>query len=169
MSEETKTHYRKAFKSPYLSSADLTEPTVLIISYVKLEPDKTKRSTELFNTAYFTDKEIRKGEPLKPMILNVGNSEIIRDRVGSKYIDDWSNVPVTVYIKEGVKFGRNTVDGLRVHPEPPAVRRTLERGTQQWDNAIVAYQRDGNLDKVKARVDVKSEDEAEIKRLANVS
>ena len=37
-----KTHYRKAFNSPYLSSADIVEPTDLTISHVRLEPDKTK-------------------------------------------------------------------------------------------------------------------------------
>ena len=36
-----KTHYRKAFNSPYLSSADIVEPTDLTISHVRLEPDKT--------------------------------------------------------------------------------------------------------------------------------
>ena len=40
-----KTHYRKAFNSPYLSSADIVEPTVLTIKFVKLEPDKTKKRT----------------------------------------------------------------------------------------------------------------------------
>ena len=54
-----KTHYRKAFNSPYLSSADIVEPTDLTISHVRLEPDKTKKTKDLLNTAYFKEREIR--------------------------------------------------------------------------------------------------------------
>ncbi|YAX35435.1 hypothetical protein ACCS20_19545 [Klebsiella pneumoniae] len=41
---ESKTHYRKAFDSPYLSSADIVEPTVLTIARATLESDKTKKT-----------------------------------------------------------------------------------------------------------------------------
>ena len=71
MNDIEKTHYRKAFNSPYLSSADIVESEVLTIKCVRLEPDKTKKTKDHFNTAYFTASEIRKGEPLKPMILNL--------------------------------------------------------------------------------------------------
>ncbi|MEG1655817.1 MAG: hypothetical protein RR390_20300, partial [Hafnia sp.] len=37
---EQKTHYRKAFDSPYLSSADIVEPAILTISRAVLENDK---------------------------------------------------------------------------------------------------------------------------------
>ncbi|MBR7358258.1 hypothetical protein G3W16_27950, partial [Klebsiella pneumoniae] len=67
---ETKTHYRKAFDSPYLSSADIVEPTVRTIARATLENDKTKKSKDVFNTAYFEERELRPGEKLKPMILN---------------------------------------------------------------------------------------------------
>ncbi|MDF3665184.1 hypothetical protein P3S60_23560, partial [Enterobacter hormaechei] len=49
---DSKTHYRKAFDSPYLSSADIVEPTVLTIARATLENDKTKKSKDVFNTAY---------------------------------------------------------------------------------------------------------------------
>lgn len=112
-----KTHYRKAFKSPYLSSADITEPTTLTIARVVLEKDQTKKTPDSFNTAYFVEKEIRPGEKLKPMILNVGNSEAVRDMCGSKFIDDWHG-SVTVFVDSNVKFGRDTVEGLRIRPGP---------------------------------------------------
>ena len=54
-----KTHFRKAFDSPYLSSADIVEPTNLTIKHVRLEADKTKKTRDLFNTAYFAEQEIR--------------------------------------------------------------------------------------------------------------
>ena len=39
---ESKTHYRKAFDSPYLSSADIVEPTVLTIARATLKTTKQK-------------------------------------------------------------------------------------------------------------------------------
>ena len=86
--QETKTHFRKAFHSPYLSSADIVEATVLTVSRVTLEIDKTKKTKDMFNTAYFVEREIRRGEPLKPMILNATNSKTMRNLSGSPFIDD---------------------------------------------------------------------------------
>ena len=160
-----KTHYRKAFHSPYLSSADIVEPITLTVSHVKLEGDKTKKTKDNFNTAYFVEKEIRPGEPLKPMILNSTNSKMMKSIVGSPFIDDWNDIRVMVYVDPNVKMMGEMVEGLRICNPPQ--RKTLQRGTSQWDSAIAAYVRDGNLNKVKARVDVTEEDEAEIVRLAN--
>ena len=158
MSNE-KTHYRKAFNSPYLSSADIVEPIVLTIKCVRLEKDRTKKTKDEFNTAYFTAAELRPGEALKPMILNAHNSKIVKNMTDSAFIEDWNNVPVTIYVDSNVRFGRDTVEGLRINPMPPKMeRKTLQQGTPQWDNAIAAFKRDGNLDAVTARVDVSDED-----------
>ena len=121
-----KTHYRKAFNSPYLSSADITEPTILTISHVRLEQDKTKRTKDYLNTAYFVEREIRKGEPLKPMILNATNSHFLATVANSKYLEDWSNIPVTIWVDEKVRFGRDTVEGLRL------ARVTQAQGKQDY-------------------------------------
>jgi len=158
---ENKTHYREAFDSPYLSSADITGPTVLTIKRVRLESDQTKKTKDLFNTAHFVEKEIRPGETLKPMILNAGNSRTMKKITGSPFIEDWNNVPVTIYVDPAVRFGNSTVEGLRIKPEM-ATRPSLTPGTAQWDNAIAAYRRDGNLEAVKARVNVSPENEARI-------
>lgn len=162
-----KTHYRKAFNSPYLSSADIVEPTVLTVKCVRLEQDKTKKTKDCFNTAYFTEPEIRHGEPLKPMILNAHNSKVIKTLTGSSFIDDWNDVPVTVYVDSNVKFGRDTVEGLRISTEPPRAKRAIQRDSKQWEHAVTAYKRDGNLDKVREHVLVSDEDEALIKRAAD--
>jgi hypothetical protein len=120
MTDNGKTHYRKAFDSPYLSSADIVEPTMLTVAYVRLEPDHTKKTKDLFNTAHFVEKELRPGEKLKPMILNATNSKTLRNLTGSAFIDDWNNVRVTVYVEPNVKFGRESVEGLRISSKAPA-------------------------------------------------
>lgn len=164
MTEENKTHYRKAFNSPYLSSADIVEPTILTIVRVRLELDLTKKTKDLFNTAYFAEKEIRPGEALKPMILNAGNSRTMKDLTGSPFIDDWNNVPVKIYVDKSVKFGRDTVEGLRIaHERPKTELPELLVGTTPWVNAVAAYKRDGNFTAVEKRMKVSDESKAAIK------
>lgn len=159
----SKTHYRKAFDSPYLSSADIVEPTVLTIRCVKLEPDRTKKTKDHFNTAHFVEKEIRPGEALKPMILNATNSKTMKGLTGSAFIDDWNDVRVTVYVDHNVKFGKESVEGLRINPNPPAVKKTLAPNmTKAWENAKAAYKRDGNLDAVLARADMTEEHQKQL-------
>lgn len=155
----TKTHYRKAFDSPYLSSADIVDPTPLTISHVRLEPDRTKKTKDLFNTAYFAEKEIRPGEKLKPMILNATNSKTVKGLTGSAFIDDWKDVRVTVYVDHNVKFGKESVEGLRISPKAPERKRLTPDQAKAWDNAKAAYKRDGNLEAVLARVDISEDDQ----------
>lgn len=153
-----KTHYRKAFDSPYLSSADITEPTRLTIVRVTLEKDKTKKTQDLFNTAHFAERELRPGEKLKPMILNATNSKTMKAITESAFIEDWVNVPVTVYVDHAVRFGRDTVEGLRIMVAQKRSELTPDMKAN-WANAIAAYKRDGNLDAVLARVDVSPENQ----------
>jgi len=158
-----KTHYRKAFNSPYLSSADIVEPTVLTVARTALEPDKTKKTKDCFNTAYFKEKEIRPGEALKPMVLNAVNSRTMKNLTGSAFIDDWCNVPITIYVDTNVRFGRDTVEGLRIATErPKMVKAELSPGTEAWTRAIDAYKRDGNLDAVEKHMTISEENKSKL-------
>lgn len=123
MSDDNKTHYRKAFDSPYLSSADIVGPTALTIARVTLEKDRTKKTPDMFNTAHFVERELRPGEKLKPMILNATNSKFIAALTGSKWIDDWNGIAVTVYVDPQVRFGRETVEGLRLAAPDSAIAK----------------------------------------------
>lgn len=160
---EEKHHYRKVFNSPYLSSADIIEPTVLTIQKVTQEIDKSKKTKEFFNTAYFTDKELRPGEELKPMILNATNSRTMKALTGSVWIEDWTNCPVTIYVDPNIRFGRDTVEGLRISTERlRTTKAALVPGTKAWDHAKSAYIRDGNLDAVEKRMTVSSENKEKL-------
>ena len=161
-----KTHYRKAFDSPYLSSADIVGRTTLTIDHVSLEGDRTKKTNEVFNTAHFVEAEIRPGEKLKPMILNATNSRTLRDRTGSHYINDWVKIPVTIFVDPNVRFRKDTVEGLRIDPKPPRERHTLAPDTPQFDRAVTAYRRDGNLDTVTKHMIVPDDVAALIKQVA---
>lgn len=157
-----KTHYRKAFDSPYLASADIVEPTTLTVKYVRLEPDRTKKTKDKFNTAHFAEKEIRPGEPLKPMILNATNSKTMKGLTGSAFIDDWNDVRITVYVDHNVKFGKENVEGLRISPQAPSRKVLTPEATKAWARAKDAYKRDGNLDKVLEFADMSEEHQAQL-------
>ena len=150
------THYRKVFDSPYLSSVDVVDPITLTIAKVTQESDKTKKSKDTFNTAYFEERFIRDGEKLKPMILNATNSKMLASMTGTPFIEDWAGTRITVYVERGIKFGRDTVDGLRIMPAPQRQVITPEN-VKMWNAAKNAYGRDGNLDKVLAKADMSEE------------
>lgn len=152
-------HFRAVFDSPYLSSADIFDPVTLTIARAVQELDKTKKTKDTFNTVYFVEKEIRPGEKLKPMILNATNSKMLFKLTGSPFIEDWAGRRIVVYVETGIKFGRDTVDGLRIRPASERKELTPEN-VAAWDNAKAAYKRDGNLDKVLARMDISEANQA---------
>lgn len=159
-----KTHYRKAFHSPYLSAADIVEPTVFTIKYVRLEIDATKKTKDYFNTAHFVEKEIRSGEPLKPMILNATNSKTLKGLTNTPFIEDWNNVPVTIYVDSNVRFGRETMEGLRISPHRPETKKPVltPQNEKQWNNAKLAFKRDGDLSSVLNRCDMSLEHQQQL-------
>ena len=123
---ENKTHYRKVFKSDHLSSYDLEdflengiplEFTIKSVTQFEKTNDKnsgTKVAGKMIgaNIAYFV-------ENIKPMVLNAANSAIIAKLTGSSFVDDWKNVQIELYILKNIKFGKETVQGIRVKEEPP--------------------------------------------------
>lgn len=159
MSEHT--HYRKVFDSPYLSSADVVGQVQLTISRVTQEVDKTKKSKDVFNTVYFQEREIRAGEKLKPMILNATNSKMLAKITGTPFIEEWGGTRITVYVDPNVKFGRETVEGLRVMRAQERKSLTPEM-SQVWTNAKEAYRRDGSLEKVLQRYEMSEEHIAQL-------
>lgn len=151
------THYRKAFDSPYLSSADIVEPTVLTVKYVTLEVDRTKKTKDQFNTAWFVEKELRPGEPLKPMILNATNSKTMKGLTGTPFIEDWKDVRIMVYVDHNVRFGKESVEGLRISPQAPEKKYLTPDMTKPWEHAKAAYKRDGSLGAVLSRMQMTEE------------
>jgi hypothetical protein len=121
---ENKTHYRKVFKSDHLGSADLedlieqSKQLVFTIKEVKQELNVSVAGKKgNHNIAYFVEK-------IKPLVLNAGNSKIIKRFCnGSPFVEDWKNVIIELYIDENVRFGSDTVSGVRVRPTQPKVKQ----------------------------------------------
>lgn len=114
------THYRTFSKSKHLSSEDLLGMDYLrvTIESVVTGKDENKRIKEPVPVARFKEKQIRQGEPLKTMILNMTNMKTIEDITGSPYLEDWANAEIEIYVASGIRLGNDLVDGLRIRKPP---------------------------------------------------
>lgn len=126
---ETKTHYRKVFKSDHLGSADLEEyieegkPLIFTISHVKQELGAKVAGKKIdANIAYL---ETPKGwkENVKPLVLNATNSKQVAKFANSKFVEDWSGITIELYIDHAVKMKGETVGGVRIKPQMPTIHK----------------------------------------------
>lgn len=154
-----KTHYRKVFKSDHLGVADLEDlleaksNMIFTIKQVRQEMGvRVAGRKGNHNIAYFQ-------ENIKPLCLNAGNAKIIKGMCGSAFVEDWSGIVIQLYIDPSVSFGGEITGGVRINPnKPQTVKPVLKpEMTTPWTNAIAAYKRDGNFNKVLERMDI-SED-----------
>lgn len=166
-----KTHYRKVFKSDHLGVADLEDfieagsSMIFTIREVKQEFGvRVAGKKGDHNIAYFQDK-------IKPLCLNAINSKIMKGfSGGSSFVEDWGGITVQLYIDPTVKFAGEITGGVRINPNQPQKAQELLPNTKQWTNAVAAYKRDGNFDKVLSRINVSTENqELIIQEAANVS
>ena len=150
-----KTHYRKVFKSDHLGVADLEDlkevgnNLIFTIRQVKQEMGVSVAGRKgNHNIAYFNEK-------IKPLVLNATNSKTMKSLCGgSSFVEDWSNVLVQLYIDPSAKFGDN-IGGVRIHPNQPKQMKELTPDmASAWNNAILAFNRDGNFSKVLERMTI---------------
>lgn len=167
---ESKTHYRKVFKSDHLGVADLEEFSeggsnlTFTVAQVKQEIGASVAGKKInANIAYFKEK-------IKPLVLNATNSKVMRQLTGSAFIEDWANTTIRLYIDEGAKLMGEKVGGVRVSPLPvKAEKPTITKSSPKlWESAKNAYLRDGNFDEVtKKAIISKKDQELIIKECSN--
>lgn len=116
-------HYRNVFKSDHLSSADLEDlieagqELIFTISHVKQEYGARVAGRKIdANIAYFK-------EDIKPLVLNATNCDILRSFVTSNQVDDWIDIKVELYVQKGINFGGERVNGVRIKPNQPGVKK----------------------------------------------
>lgn len=165
----SKTHYRKVFKSDHLGCADLEDfkeqgsNLIFTIKHVNEEIGTRVAGKKIdANMAYFH-------ENIKPLVLNATNSKIMRGLTGSIWLDDWNDVPVQLYIDNNVNYKGDITNGIRINPNKPRIEKPiLTPDSSNWGNAVLAYKRDGNLNKVLSRADISQEHQKLIKEQSNV-
>jgi hypothetical protein len=157
----SKTHYRKVFKSDHLGCADLEDfkesgsNMVFTISHVLQERGAKVAGKKIdANIAYFVEK-------IKPLVLNATNSKIVSKLANSVFVENWKGVAIQLYIDPTVKMKGDTVGGVRINPNAPRPMQELTPAMQKpWANAISAFNRDGNLNKVMERMTISQENQS---------
>jgi len=168
---DSKTHYRKVYKSDHLGVADLEDfveskhNLIFTIDHVKQQFGVSVAGRKgNHNIAYFK-------EDIKPLVLNATNAKILKAFCGgSAFVEDWKNVLVQLYIDPSVKLKGDIVGGVRIHPEQPVAAKPelTPDNTNRWNQAIAAYKRDGDLNAVLSRMSISHENQQLILSQANV-
>jgi hypothetical protein len=118
MSTELKTHWKKLHNPDYIGAYAFQpgEEKVLTIASVTQEDVKNKDGkSDTVMTVRFKEKDV------KPLICNVTNAKAIEKVAGSGYIEDWTGVPIQLYVTEVSAFGVNS----RCGPRPPETPQTI--------------------------------------------
>ena len=158
----TKTHYRKVFKSDHLGIADLEDfneagsNLIFTIDCVRQERGAKVAGKKIdANIAYFK-------ENIKPLVLNATNSKVMRKLTDSCFVEDWGGVMIQLYIDHGAKLKGEIVGGVRINPRAPQPAKALitPENEKMWNNAKAAYKRDGNFNAVFERADISQENQA---------
>lgn len=147
MSKENKTHYRKVYKSDHLGVADLEEfledgkQLIFTIKEVKQEINVSVAGKKGdFNIAYFKEK-------IKPLVLNATNAKIVSNfNKGSKYVEDWNDTLIELYIDTSVKMKGEIVGGVRIKPIQP---KPKEKPIFTEDNFDQAFNANVSIERIK--------------------
>lgn len=152
------THWKQLTNPDYIGAYDFQpgEERIVTIKDVKRQmvtgPDGKKEEC----TIVFFDKG-------KPMILNVTNAKSITKLSDTPYIEQWVGVSIKLIVVKVKAFGE-VVDALRIKSEK-VVKPMLQVGTPNFEACRKAYLAEpARLDSIKAKYEVSSETEAELKK-----
>ena len=163
---ENKTHYRKVFKSDHLSVADLEDfiedkkKLVFTIKIVKQEINVSVAGRKgNHNIAYFV-------EPIKPLVLNAGNSKIMKDFNNSPFVEDWKDTKVELYIENNVRFGKDVTSGVRIRQVQPKKTKT-QINEKNFNNCVTWMKGDGTWEKLNDVYSISSELKTKLEKALN--
>lgn len=152
---EEKTHFKKAFNSPYLGSQDLPDykDLNLTIDKVVCQTSKGLKENSLFNIVHF------KEEGFKPMLLNATNSRVLKNLAKSPYIEDWAGLSIIIYVQTGVKAFGGIHDALRIRPKlgAGAKKPTLDTNSKNWEKISEKVKSGVTVEKIREHYNITDE------------
>ena len=117
---EIKTHWKLLTNPNYLGAYSLPngQDIVVVIDYVRREEIVGVNGKKEYEVVAHLKND------QKPFILNKTNMKQIQKLYNAPYIEDWAGRAIQVYFDPTVKFGRETVGGLRIRPTVPQIAQT---------------------------------------------
>lgn len=114
-----KTHWKKLTNPNYLGDYSIPEgrDLIAVIDYIareKVTGAGGKKEDEV--VAHLKNE--------KPFILNKTNLKTIEKIYKTPLVEDWKGRAIQIYYDPSVKFGRETVGGLRIRPFVPEQQAT---------------------------------------------
>jgi len=118
----TKTSWKTLVDWKNLSSSSLVfdERILTIKSIKKEEIISNVGKKEIVAVCRFADSEL-------PMVLNKTNMRKLEDIFETDKIEDWYGKKIMIYVKSGIKFGKELVKGLRIKPVPQRVCQVCKK------------------------------------------
>lgn len=132
---ENKTHWKSLTNPNYLGGYSIPEgqDIIVTIDYVKREEVVgTGGKKEFEVVAHLKDGVL-------PLILNKTNMKTIQKLYKSPYIEDWGGRALQIYFDPTVKFGRETVGGLRIRDFVPKQTQAVPLVCADCGGAVTAY------------------------------
>lgn len=128
-----KIHWKELTNPNYLGDWSIPEGRDLIATIDYVAKEKVtgiggKKEDEV--VAHFSDGN-------KPMILNKTNMKTIQKIYKTPYLEDWKGRAIAIYYDSTIKFGRETVGGLRIRPFIPQQQKVTLKCCD-CGNAIIA-------------------------------
>jgi hypothetical protein len=163
---ETKTHYRRVFKSDHLGISDLEdfiEEKVTLIFTIKevkqhvIDPSVKGSGVSVAgkvisaNIAHFV-------EPIKPLVLNSTNSKVVKSLAGgSPFVEDWKNICVELFIDSSVKMKGEVVGGVRLKAGSKSLPKLTKDMPQAYLNALNHIKAGNDFKKIEERFFISEE------------
>jgi len=165
-----KTPWKKTIDPNFIGTYILPEdkPINVVITNVEWKKTKVMGQDQKKSIAYFAPNQYFD----KPMLLNATNMTRLERITGSKYIEDWKNVSVTLQREMDKSIGGGKDWALRIAPIAPktsgAVKPKLEPTSPNWP-LIVKWVKDGNaIEKVWEKYEVSEQDKETLKKEVEV-
>lgn len=117
---ETLTHFKKLTNSDYLGVYALDNGNDLIATIASIGVETITGANgkkEDCTVMHFR-------EAIKPMITNITNLKTMAKLFKTPYVEKWVGRQIQIYADYNVRFGGETVEGLRIRPTLPAPTST---------------------------------------------
>ena len=112
---QEKTHWKKLHNPNYFGCYCFKGDEDIILTVKNVEKELVKddkgRDSECM-IIHFT-------EDVKPFICNKTNAKMIEKLYKTPYVEEWGGHKLQFYADRNVRFGRDTVEGVRIRPFKP--------------------------------------------------
>jgi hypothetical protein len=141
--KEVKTHWKKFYNYEYIGTQDLPGGRDIILTIRAIQKEMvTGEGGRKEECQIIRFKEHEKG-----MILNRTNAKTIQAIYNTPYIEDWTGKQIQIFVKQGIKFGGNVTDGLRIRPDAPRFLVKKTKIEVLYDDVVAAFRSYNGEDK----------------------